>query len=212
MFKTIKSDISAELVEKKSKFIANAYYVESIEEAEERIKEVNKKYFDARHNCYAFSIYTDNGIISRFSDNGEPSGTAGGPMLNILQGLGLSNCLVIVTRYFGGILLGTGGLVRAYSEATKLAIENTEIINKDLGIEAKFVISYSDLQKLQYYFNKNNINILDSKYNENIEVIFEITKEKYEYILKQEKNVSLNFNILNKEILKDKYIEIRDGQ
>ena len=133
-------------------------------------------------------------------------------MLNILQGLGLSNCLVIVTRYFGGILLGTGGLVRAYSEATKLAIENTEIINKDLGIEAKFVISYSDLQKLQYYFNKNNINILDSKYNENIEVIFEITKEKYEYILKQEKNVSLNFNILNKEILKDKYIEIRDGQ
>ena len=133
-------------------------------------------------------------------------------MLNILQGLGLSNCLVIVTRYFGGILLGTGGLVRAYSDATKLALENTEIIIKDLGIEVKFIISYSDLQKLQYYFNKNDIKILDTKYNENIEVFFEITKEKYEDILKQEENVNLNFNILNKEILKDKYIEVRDGQ
>ena len=212
MFKTIKADISAELVEKKSKFIANAYYVESVEEAEEKIKEINKKYFDARHNCYAFSIYTDNGIITRFSDNGEPSGTAGGPMLNIIQSTGISNCLVVVTRYFGGILLGTGGLVRAYSDATKLALENTEIIIKDLGIEVKFIISYSDLQKLQYYFNKNDIKILDTKYNENIEVFFEITKEKYEDILKQEENVNLNFNILNKEILKDKYIEVRDGQ
>lgn len=208
MFKTINEDASAELVEKKSKFIANIFYIESVEEAEEKIKEVNKKYFDARHNCYAFSVYTDNGIVSRFSDNGEPSGTAGGPMLNILQGLGLSNCLVIVTRYFGGILLGTGGLVRAYSDATKLAIENTKIINKDLGIEAKFVVSYSDLQKLQYYFNKNDVKILDTKYNENIEVVFEITKEKYENILKQKQEMNLNFSILEEEILRDKYIEI----
>lgn len=208
MFKTIKSDTSAELVEKKSKFIANIFYVESVEEAEEKIKEVNKKYFDARHNCYAFSIYTDNGLVTRFSDNGEPSGTAGGPMLNILQGQGLSNCLVIVTRYFGGILLGTGGLVRAYSDATKLALENVEIINKDLGIEAKFVVSYSDLQKLQYYFNKNEIKILDTKYNENIEVIFEITQNKYETILEQDRKMNLNFSILEKQILKEKYIEI----
>ena len=208
MFKTIKEDTSAELVEKKSKFIANIFYVESVEEAEEKIKEVNKKYFDARHNCYAFSIYTDNGIVSRFSDNGEPSGTAGGPMLNILQGQGLSNCLVIVTRYFGGILLGTGGLVRAYSDATKLAIENTKIINKDLGIEASLLVSYSDLQKLQYYFNKNDIKILDTKYNENIEVIFETTKEKYQNILNQKQEMNLNFNILEEKVLKDKYIEI----
>ncbi len=208
MFKTINEDASAELVEKKSKFIANIFYVESVEEAEEKIKEVNKKYFDARHNCYAFSIYTDNGIVSRFSDNGEPSGTAGGPMLNILQGQGLSNCLVIVTRYFGGILLGTGGLVRAYSDATKLAIENTKIINKDLGIEASLLVSYSDLQKLQYYFNKNEIKILDTKYNENIEVIFETTKEKYQNILKQKQEMNLNFDILEEKVLKDKYIEI----
>ena len=208
MFKTIKTDTSAELVEKKSKFIANAFYVESVEEAEEKIKEINKKFFDARHNCYAFSIYTDNGIINRFSDNGEPSGTAGGPMLNIIQASGISNCLIIVTRYFGGILLGTGGLVRAYSDTTKLALENTEIITKDLGLEVKFLISYSDLQKLQYYFNKNEINIVDIKYNENIEVIFEITKEKYQIILEQEEKMNLNFNILEKETLRNKYIEI----
>lgn len=208
MFKTIKSDSSAELVEKKSKFIANLFYIESVEEAEEKIKEINKKYFDARHNCYAFSVYTDSGIVTRFSDNGEPSGTAGGPMLNIIQSTGISNCLVIVTRYFGGILLGTGGLVRAYSDATKLAFSNTELIIKDLGLEVKMVVSYSELQKLQYYFNKNNIKIIDTQYNENIEVIFEITKNKYEDILEQEEKMNLNFNILGKEILKEKYIEI----
>lgn len=208
MFKTIKNDTLAELVEKKSKFIANAFYVESVEEAEEKIKEINKKYFDARHNCYAFSIYTDNGLVNRFSDNGEPSGTAGGPMLNIIQSIGISNCLIIVTRYFGGILLGTGGLVRAYSDATKLALESTEIITKDLGLEVKFIISYSDLQKLQYYFNKNDIKIIDTKYNENIEVVFEITKEKYQIILEQEDKMNLNFNILDKEILGNKYIKI----
>lgn len=87
MFKTIKEKTLAELTEKKSKFIANAFYVESLEEAEKIIKEVNKKYFDARHNCYAFSIYEETGITNRFSDDGEPSGTAGGPMLNILQGM-----------------------------------------------------------------------------------------------------------------------------
>lgn len=210
MFKTIKSDTSAELVEKKSKFIANVFYIESVEEAEEKIKEINKKYFDARHNCYAFSVYTDNGIVTRFSDNGEPSGTAGGPMLNIIQSTGISNCLVIVTRYFGGILLGTGGLVRAYSDTTKLALENTELIYKDLGLETKIVVSYSDLQKLQYYFNKNNIKIIDIKYSENIEMIFEITKNKYENILEQEEKMNLNFSILEIEILRNKYIEVNE--
>ena len=210
MFKSIKSDTSAELVEKKSKFIANVFYIESVEEAEEKIKEINKKYFDARHNCYAFSVYTDNGIVTRFSDNGEPSGTAGGPMLNIIQSTGISNCLVLVTRYFGGILLGTGGPVRAHSDTTKLALENTELIYKDLGLETKIVVSYSDLQKLQYYFNKNNIKIIDIKYSENIEMIFEITKNKYENILEQEEKMNLNFSILEIEILRNKYIEVNE--
>lgn len=127
-------------------------------------------------------------------------------MLNILNSKGLSNILVIVTRYFGGILLGTGGLVRAYSEATECALENAKIVNKELGIEAKFEVSYSDLSKLQYYFDKSNIKILNKSFEENVQVIFEINKEKFEEILLNKEN--LNFKILKNEILKDKYIEI----
>lgn len=133
-------------------------------------------------------------------------GTAGGPMLNIINSKGLSNILVIVTRYFGGILLGTGGLVRAYSEATELALENASIVNKELGIEAKFEVTYSDLTKLQYYFERNNIKILDKKFEENVQVIFEINRDKLEEILNNKEN--FNFKILKNEILKDKYIEI----
>ena len=110
MFKTIlEKEIQAEIVEKKSRFIANIFYVETVQEAEEKIKQVKKQYFDARHNCFAYSIFQKDGIINRFSDDGEPSGTAGAPMLNILNSKELTNALVIVTRYFGGILLGTGG-------------------------------------------------------------------------------------------------------
>lgn len=206
MFKTIKENASSELIEKKSKFIGNIFYVESLEEAEEIIKQINKKYFDARHNCYALSIYTENGIVNRFSDDGEPSGTAGGPMLNILNSKGISNVLVIVTRYFGGILLGTGGLVRAYSETANNALESTEIIQKDLGIEVEFEISYPDLQKFKYYLEKQNIKIVDSIFEENVKIIFEITKQNLKNILDNKDNLS--FSIINYTILKDKYIEI----
>lgn len=105
MFKTIAEDISYEIMEKKSRFIANVFYVESKEEAEEKIKEIKKKNYAAKHNCFAYSIYEDGGRIDRFSDDGEPSGTAGSPMLNILNSNNLCNIVAIVTRYFGGILL-----------------------------------------------------------------------------------------------------------
>ena len=106
MFNTIKEkNVSSEIIEKKSKFIGNVFYVESIEEIENYIKEIKKKYFDARHNPFAYSIYTENGIVNRFSDDGEPSGTSGAPILNIINSQNLSNLLIIVTRYFGGILL-----------------------------------------------------------------------------------------------------------
>lgn len=101
MFKSIKENATAEVVEKKSKFIANVFYVESREEAEEIIKNVNKQYHDARHNCYAYRVITSNGVIEKASDDGEPSGTAGAPMLTILSKNNLANVLVVVTRYFG---------------------------------------------------------------------------------------------------------------
>ena len=105
MFKTIEEEVSCEIVEKKSRFIADIFYIESKEEAQERIKEIKKKYYDAKHHCFAYSISEKNGRLDRFSDDGEPSGTAGSPMLNILTSNNLCNIVAIVTRYFGGILL-----------------------------------------------------------------------------------------------------------
>ena len=125
-FITIKEDTEYVLVEKKSKFIANLIKVSNQEEAEEKIKYFKKKYFDARHNCVAYRVMEDSTIIEKSSDDGEPSGTAGGPMLNILQKNNLCNVLIVVTRYFGGILLGTGGLVRAYSDSLIGAIGNSK--------------------------------------------------------------------------------------
>ena len=119
-FFTIKENVLAEIVEKKSKFIANLFYIESQQEAEKIIKQIKKKYYDARHNCIAYRVIENDSVIEKSSDDGEPSGTAGAPMLNILQKNNLCNVLVVVTRYFGGILLGTGGLVRAYSNCSML--------------------------------------------------------------------------------------------
>ena len=208
MFKTINENVSAEIVEKKSKFIANIFYVETQEEAEEKVKEIKKKYFDARHNCFAYSVFTKDGIVNRFSDDGEPSGTAGGPMLNILNGRELTNLVVIVTRYFGGILLGTGGLIRAYTGATQEALGKIEEVCKDLGLEAKLKTTYQDLEKLKYYLKQNQVDITCTEYNEQVEVFVDITEEKYNNILNAKEKYELNFELLSTEILKEKYIVI----
>ena len=141
-FITIKENSQSEIVEKKSKFIANIFYVETKEEAEKIIQENKKRYHDARHNCFAYRVIENDRIIDRASDDGEPSGTAGAPMLNILVKNMLCNVLIIVTRYFGGILLGTGGLVRAYSEVTSNVIKNAEKIQKCKGFELLVKIEY----------------------------------------------------------------------
>lgn len=205
MFKTISNDSEAEIIEKKSKFIANIFYVETREEAEEKIKEIKKKYFDARHNCFAYSIFTKDRIIERFSDDGEPSGTAGAPMLNILSSQNLRNVVVIVTRYFGGILLGTGGLVRAYTGAVQEALKNVEIIEKYLGLEVNLEVNYPNLEKLKYYLKQNEIKILSSEYLENIKVLVEMSEEKLNILLQNKDD--LNFNLINIEKVKEKYID-----
>ena len=137
-FYTVKENIETEIIEKKSRFIANIFYIESIDEAENIIKSIKKKHYNARHNCYAYRIIQNGKIIDRFSDDGEPSSTAGAPILNILVKKNLVNVLIVVTRYFGGILLGTGGLVRAYSQAANNVIEMSKII--DLASEGKTFI------------------------------------------------------------------------
>lgn len=165
-FITIKQNIETEIIVKKSKFICNLVKVNSQEEAENVIKSIKKKYHDARHNCIAYRVYNEDKIIEKSSDDGEPSGTAGGPMLNILNKNGLCNILVVVTRYFGGILLGTGGLVKAYSDATLLAVEKAEKVEKCIGIEAVATLEYNNLESFKYYCKKNNINIVELEYTD----------------------------------------------
>ena len=176
-----------EIVEKKSKFIATLFYVNTEEQAQEIIKATKKQYFDARHNCYAYRIATSESIIERLSDDGEPSGTAGGPLLNILQKNNLCNILVIVTRYFGGILLGTGGLVRAYSAAAMDAIEKATITTEVLGIQVEIEIEYPEFEKLKYYAEKNSIQIVNTIYENTIKCYIEMPKELLERVLNENK-------------------------
>lgn len=205
MLKTIMENVYAEIVQKKSKFIANIIYVQTVEEAEQRLKEIRKKYYDARHNCYAFSIMTQEGIINKSSDDGEPSGTAGGPILNIINKNELTNVLVVVTRYFGGILLGTGGLVKAYSEATLKAIEQATFVVEQLGMEFEVVISYADIEKFNYYCSKNDINVIKVEYDEQVKCIIEVNEEEKQKLLLNIQN--LNFKIYNYRVIKQKNIK-----
>lgn len=201
MFKSIKHNASAEIVEKKSKFIANIFYIESKEEAEKLIKDINKKYHDARHNCYAYRVITNDGIIEKASDDGEPSGTAGAPMLNILSKNELANVLVIVTRYFGGILLGTGGLVKAYSSACALGLKKAEIVDKYIAQVYKIEIAYTDVDKFKYFAKNNDIIILNEEYLEN--VIIEIGIKEKDLL----KNISKKeINVKNMEFIKEMYV------
>lgn len=179
-FVTIQKEIQAEVVEKKSKFIANLFPVQSVEEAEELIKSVKKKYHDARHNCLAYRILEDNKIVEKSSDDGEPSGTAGAPMLNILEKNDLANVLIVVTRYFGGILLGTGGLVRAYSDSLLKAIESSQKIEKCQGTELQVVLEYGELSRFQYYCKKHDILLLNVQYSELICCKIELEDDKKE--------------------------------
>lgn len=202
MFYTIKENNETKLIEKKSVFIANLYYIETEEEANLLIKQIEKKYYDAKHHCFAYRLQNNGDIIERFSDNGEPSGTAGLPILGILRGKELTNVLIIVTRYFGGILLGTGGLVRAYADSSKQVLEDVNIVKKDIGLKLMYEVQYNDLEKLKYFLRQNNINVYKMEYFENIQVYVEITDEKVKKI--QENENELNFKILNTKIIEDK--------
>ncbi len=158
---------SGEITEKKSRFIATLRPAESEEEALAFIEEMKKKYWDATHNCSAFVI-GERGELCRCSDDGEPSQTAGRPMLDVLLGEEIRNVCVVVTRYFGGTLLGTGGLVRAYSGAVKAGLENCQVVTKRLAKELEVTTDYSGVGKIQYLAAQNGITVLNSEYGENV--------------------------------------------
>ena len=136
---------------------------------------------------------------------GEPSGTAGSPILKIVLEKGLSNVLVVVTRYFGGILLGTGGLVRAYSEATIKALEKAKIVNKKKGYKGKIVTAYDQIEQFNYYVNKNNLKVINTEYLENIEFMVEMAEEQLNEITNN--NSKNPLKIIKYDILKEKYID-----
>ncbi len=203
-FTTILNDEIAEIVEKKSRFIANIYHVENVEEAEEKIKSTKKKYYDAKHNCIAYRVIENGKVVEKASDDGEPSGTAGSPMLNILQKNNLCNLVVVATRYFGGILLGTGGLVRAYSDATQMAIAKSVKVQKVKGIEIKVELEYSNLEIFKYYCKNKEINIVKLEYGENIMANLEMEENIKNTFLRDIEAKALN--IKNYKIMKMKYI------
>ena len=204
MFKTISKDTQYELTEKKSKFIANLIYIENKNDAENKIKEYKKKFHDARHNCFAYRVLLENQMYEKSSDDGEPSGTAGSPMLNILQKNDLCNILVIVTRYFGGILLGTGGLVRAYSNSLLQAIEISEKVEKCYGQVLEVVLNYNEFENFKYYCKNNKINIVEAQYFENIVCKIEVEEKVNNQLINDYKTKKINLK--NIKELSKKYI------
>lgn len=199
MFRSIDKNAVAEIIEKKSKFIANVYPANNKDEAENILKQIRQRYHDAKHNSYAYIVEN----IEKCSDDGEPSGTAGAPLLDILKNNNLNNVIIVVTRYFGGILLGTGGLVRAYSGVVEEALRKAQIIEKARGYEVKIQVNYDNLENLRYHLEKMNIKILKVEYSEKIEITIDILKNNLEEITKNNK-----LKIEKQNILKEKFVEI----
>lgn len=173
-----------EIVEKKSRFIATVLPVETEEEALAFIAEMKKKYWDARHNCYAYVIGSRQ-ELQRCSDDGEPNGTAGRPMLDVLLKEGIHNTVVVVTRYFGGVLLGTGGLVRAYQKAVQEGLAKSTIVMKRMGMSASVITDYNGIGKIQYILGQNEIAIADSIYTDKVEIQIVVPLEQKEFIEKE---------------------------
>jgi len=173
-----------EIVEKKSRFIATVRCVETEEEAIAFIEEMKKKYWDARHNCSAFVIGS-RAELTRCSDDGEPSGTAGRPMLEVLLGEGVRNVAVVVTRYFGGVLLGTGGLVRAYTQAVKAGLENCLIGTMCHGLEVQLRTDYNGIGKVLYILGQKGISAFYSEYGADVALKIRFRSELAEELKKE---------------------------
>lgn len=168
-YKTVYKGGEGEITEKKSRFIATVVPVHTEEEALKFIEAMKKKYWNATHNCFAYVI-GEHDELQRCSDDGEPGGTAGKPMLDVLTGEEIHNAAIVVTRYFGGTLLGTGGLVRAYSSVAKQGLASSVIITKIPGVKLRLATDYAGLGKIQYIFGQRGIKILDSIYTDKVEI------------------------------------------
>ena len=170
---TIENEAITEIVEKKSRFITYVFPIQTQEDAEKHLAEIKKAHWDAAHNCFAYQIGERN-EIQRFSDDGEPQGTAGKPILDVLKGQDIKNTLIIVTRYFGGTLLGTGGLVRAYGKAAKEGIMEAGLVEKCRVCRYDLQMSYPLSGKVQYLLNEKNYVIRHTDYLEVVTFCVEV--------------------------------------
>ncbi len=164
---TIRSFGEDSFEEKKSEFIGYAKRVESEEEAKAFVAEIKDKHKQARHNCWAYVIGENMGL-QRYSDDGEPQGTAGIPILEVMKKSGITDCAIVVTRYFGGILLGAGGLTRAYTKGASIALKAGGVVEKVKGGKVSIIIEYDMLGKIQYLCGQNNWHIEDTEYSDKV--------------------------------------------
>lgn len=179
-YRTVRREAAIEMTEKRSRFIATVKPVESEAEATEFLNKLRQKYWDATHNVYAYIIEANN--IMRYSDDGEPSGTAGMPVLDILKKEGLTNLIVVVTRYFGGILLGTGGLVHAYSKSAKLGVEASGIADMLYCRELRVTCEYTLLGKLQSELRSMRVIADEPVYSDKVEIPLHIPVADFEKV------------------------------
>ncbi|WP_064612155.1 IMPACT family protein [Streptobacillus moniliformis] len=179
---TVEKETMIEFIEKKSKFIGYIKPVSSVKEAEEYIDKISEKHFDATHNVYAYKVVENNQEYFKFNDNGEPVNTAGKPMAEIILRLDVCNLVIIATRYFGGIKLGAGGLIRNYAKTAKLAINEAGIVKYVQRKNILIDFDYSKLTEVEAKLIKNNIEILDKVYNERIIMKLKVSEEELDKI------------------------------
>lgn len=180
-YKTIDGEFSAEIEIKRSRFIATVCPCTTEQQATEFIASMRKKYWDARHNVYAFSIRENK--TKRFSDDGEPHSTAGLPVMETIEHSGITDVAVVVTRYFGGILLGTGGLVRAYSEAAKLALDGANVVTILAAKKVTVTCDYGDYDSLVKLFNEFEVKLLSTDFSDKVAIEIAVKAEKYEDLI-----------------------------
>lgn len=192
-----------EIIEKRSRFIANVFPITTEAEAIEIINKLKKEYWDARHNVYAYSLREGN--ICRYSDDGEPSGTAGVPVLDVLKKRDIVDCLIVVTRYFGGVLLGTGGLVRAYTASALKGLEAAGVVTMQPCLLCETKCGYGDYDNLSRLLDNHSAEIKNTEYLEDIIISFSIDDgeiEKFALNLKNNFCGRLNFEIKGEDYRK----------
>lgn len=208
-YKSIHKFGSNEIVINKSKFIGYASPISSENQAKEFIEKINQKHKDATHNVYAY-VYGENSNIQRYSDDGEPSGTAGIPVLEVIKKEDLRNVVIVVTRYFGGIKLGAGGLVRAYTKGAKIGLEDANIVDKILHKKIKIRADYTLYGKIENELMKREYEVDDVMYDDAVNIIILCNIDRVESL----KNMIIELTSDNAEIeeVGEEYFSVVDGK